>query len=332
MGEQDGTRSVVVLGAGSLGSVYAAWLAEAGHDVTIVARTAHAEAVAARGLTFRTLDGAERRVAMGVVDHASDAPDADVVLMGAKSFDVDGLLSDYRGSPSLAFSIQNGVAQADALVERFGDAAVGCVSMVGGTLEEPGVASHTFVGSTYLGDLTTTRPGAAAEIAEMLPSGTELRDDIVDLLWSKGVLAAAAMGVQGLTRMDYFRMLTTTEAMDVFLDVALDGAAIARAEGISMVDMPGPLQAGSLVRLSREEARERLRGVGQHLVDVGQTDMKVSALQSIERRRPLEIGAVYGDLLAVADRHGLDVPALRTVARLMTGVDAQIRAEIGREL
>lgn len=326
------SRSVVVLGAGSLGSVYAAWLAEAGHDVTIVARSAHAEAVAADGLRFRTLDGGEHTVAMGAVDNAADAPDADMVLVAAKNFDVAGLLADYTGSPSLAFSIQNGVAQAQPLVERFGEAAVGCVSMVGGTLEEPGVASHTFTGSTYLGDLDTTRPDAAAEIAAILPCETEVRDDIVDVLWSKGVLAAAAMGVQGLTRMDYFRMLMTTETCDAFLDVALDGAAIAAADGISMVDMPGPLQAGSLVRLSREDARARLASVGQHLVDAGQTDMKVSALQSIERRRPLEIDAVYNDLLAVADRHGLAVPALRTVARLMTGVDTQIRAEIGREL
>jgi 2-dehydropantoate 2-reductase len=325
------SRSVVVLGAGALGSVYAAWLAEAGHDVTIVARTAHAEAVAAGGLRLRTLDGGQRTVAMGAVDNAGDAPDADMVLVAAKSFDVAGLLSDYTGSPSLAFSIQNGVAQSDPLVERFGEAAVGCVSMVGGTLEEPGVASHTFAGSTYLGDLDTTHPGAAAEIASFLPSETEVRDDIVDVLWSKGVLAAAAMGVSGLTRMEYFRMLLTTETCDAFLDVTLDGAAIAAADGISMVDLPGPLQAGSLMRLSREDARARLASVGQQIIDAGQTGMKVSALQSIERRRPLEIDAVYNDLLAVADRHALPVPALRTVARLMTGVDTQIRAEIGRE-
>ncbi|MEQ9318914.1 MAG: 2-dehydropantoate 2-reductase N-terminal domain-containing protein, partial [Polyangiaceae bacterium] len=90
-----------MLGAGSLGSVYAAWLAEAGHDVTIVARSAHAEAVAAGGLRFRTVDGAESTVAMGAVDDAADAPDADMVLVAAKNFDVAGLLGDYTGSPSL---------------------------------------------------------------------------------------------------------------------------------------------------------------------------------------------------------------------------------------
>ena len=42
--------SIVVLGAGALGSVYGAWFAEAGAEVTLVARPAHAEAVNSAGL------------------------------------------------------------------------------------------------------------------------------------------------------------------------------------------------------------------------------------------------------------------------------------------
>ena len=260
--------TVVVLGAGALGSVYGAWFAEAGADVTLVARPAHADAVNRDGLR---IDDRSAVAVKSVVDPA-DAGDCDILLLASKAFDNAELLSGYRGSAQAAFSVQNGVRQAEPLVARFGPAAVGCVSLVGGTLGEPGHAHHTFDGPTPLGDLPTTVPGTAAAIARALPGrGVEVHDDIAPALWSKGVLAAAAMGVVGLTRLVYHRVFLMPETRDVFYDLACEGAAIAAAEGVELIDGHGPFQIRALTQESRAEAHLRLQAVDQRMEAAGET-------------------------------------------------------------
>ena len=252
--------TVVVLGAGALGSVYGAWFAEAGAEVTLVARPAHADAVNRGGLRIDD----QPPVAVKAVVNPADAGDCDILLLASKAFDNAELLNGYQGSAQAAFSVQNGVRQAEPLVARFGSAAVGCVSLVGGTLGEPGHAHHTFNGPTPLGDLPTTVPGTAAAIARALPGrGVEVHDDIAPALWSKGVLAAAAMGVVGLTRLVYHRIFLLPETRDVFYDLACEGAAIAAAEGVEFIDGHGPFQIRALTQESRAEAHLAAPGRGR---------------------------------------------------------------------
>lgn len=320
---------VVVLGAGALGSVYGAWLADAGAEVMLVARRPHTEAIRANGLEVRSYDAGTRICRLDATDDPAAAGDADLVLVAAKSFDVPPLLGAYGGRASLAFSVQNGVDQALPLRERFGPAAVEAVSMVGGTLVGPGVAEYTFAGATYVGDVAGTAAGSAARIAAMLPDRITERADITSVLWSKAILAVAAMGVVALTRSIYHRMFVTPELREVFLDLLCEAALVARSEGVELIDLPGPMRVRTFTTLRREQALELLREFGEHLVATGQTDVRVSALQSIERGRPLEVDAVYAPFLRRAAERGLEVPLLAGVARMMFGIDAAIRSDAG---
>ena len=318
---------VVVLGAGALGSVYGAWLADAGAEVMLVARRPHAEAIRANGLEIRSYEAGTKIYDVDAIDDPAAAGDADLVLVGAKSFDVPALLASYTGRCSMAFSVQNGVDQALPLVERFGPAAVEGISMVGGTLVGPGVAEHSFGGATYVGDLSGTAPGTAARIAATLPERITERADITSVQWTKASLAAAAMGVVALTRSIYHRMFVTPALREVFLDLLCEVAQVAHSEGVPLIDLPGPMRVHTFTTLPREEALEVLREFGEHLVATGQTSVKVSALQSIERGRPLEVDAVYAPLVRRAHERGLEVPLLAGVTRMMFGIDAAIRED-----
>jgi 2-dehydropantoate 2-reductase len=327
--------TVTVLGAGALGSVYAAWAAEAGNDVTIVCRTEHARAVERAGLTVISADGSSRVVRMRATDRPGDVPASDLVCLASKAPATAELLDGLPGHDGVrgAFSIQNGARQAEPLVARFGPRGVACVSMVGGTLVEPGVVAHTLEGATYLGPAHGVDRARGTTVAGEIAAtfgmpGAELREDIVSVQWSKAVLAVAAMGLTALTRMDYHRVFELPGARSAFLDLAHEAASIAAAEGIPLVDLPGPLRAAHLVSLPRDEALESLAAIGATLRSTGQTAIRVSMLQSIERRRPTEVGAIFTDLVELGDRHGLPLPRLRLVAGVLESVDADIRAEV----
>lgn len=314
---------IVVLGAGSLGSLYGAWSADEGHDVYLVARPAHAAAVDADGLVVRSVDGSSRTVRMTAIADPAEAPDADVVLLASKAQDSLPLLERYGGEPTAAWSIQNGARQAEPLVTRFGAAAVGCASMVGATLDAPGVVSHTFTGATYVGGLaTSSAPALSAVVASCSTDAQIVRcDDIGAVLWSKAVLAVGAMGASVLLRLPYHRVFTDPDARELMYDLVADAASVAVAEGTQLIDLPGPLQAGSLMRLTRPEAIERLRSIGDRMVEAGQTSVRVSMLQSLETGRRLEAQAVFGDIVDVADRHDLAVPLLRATNRVVATLD-----------
>ncbi len=327
-----GTRidSVAVLGAGALGSLYGAWMSRAGLDVTLVAREAHARQIEAKGLQIFCPDDSQISVPVRAVSDPGLVGDVDLLLLASKSFDTQELLEDWPGHPAFAFSVQNGVGQAAELVKRYGGSTVGAVSMVGATMSNPGEIRHTFGGATYIGDLPTSNEGFAGAISEALSAGLEVvvSPDITSVQWSKAVLAVAAMGVVGLTRQDYHRVFLQPDSRAVFLELVREAGSVAVADGAELVDLPGPLGVASLLSLADDEALGRLESIGQEMAESGATNVRVSILQAIDRQRPLEVDAVFSDVVSVAQAHGIDVPLVQNVTRLLAAVDAAIRGDV----
>ena len=254
----------------------------------------------------------------------------DLLLLASKSFDTQELLENWPGHPAFAFSVQNGVGQAAELVKRYGGSTVGAVSMVGATMSNPGEIRHTFGGATYIGDLPTSNEGFAGAISEALSAGLEVvvSPDITSVQWSKAVLAVAAMGVVGLTRQDYHRVFLQPDSRAVFLELVREAGSVAVADGAELVDLPGPLGVASLLSLADDEALGRLESIGQEMAESGATNVRVSILQAIDRQRPLEVDAVFSDVVSVARAHGIDVPLVENVTRLLAAVDAAIRGDV----
>ena len=83
----------------------------------------------------------------------------------------------------------------------------------------------------------------------------------------------------------------------------------------------------SLLSLADDEAMARLEAIGQEMAESGATNVRVSILQAIDRQRPLEVDAVFSDVVSVAHVHGIDVPLVENVTRLLAAVDADIRGD-----
>ncbi len=324
----------LIAGAGSLGTVYGAMLVRAGHDVQLLARASHAAAVTAAG-------GVELR-SFGHVDNprlrATDDPAAldpvDAVVLACKAPDTDEVLAStahLADGVRAAMSLQNGVTAADALAAWCGPAAaVGAVSMVGGTLEAPGVVAHTFAGPTFLGPLADTDPAAVEVLAgDIGAAGLEVvvTDRIRSVEWSKLVHASPSMAITALTRLPFHLAFTTPELAEVFLDLVVEGATIARAAGVDVDDWPHILPVRSLAEAPREEGLATIRARGAQMVEGGMTEVRISMLQSVERRRPTEVDAIHGHLAAEAARLGVPAPTTVAVQRLLKGLDRVIRSE-----
>jgi 2-dehydropantoate 2-reductase len=145
----------VVVGAGAIGGVVGAGLFQRGEDVTLVARGAHADALA-EGLVLEAPDGVETLPIPVVTEPAAVKWSDDVVvLLAMKGQHTEHALSQLVGSAgpdTPVFCLQNGVENERRVLRRFANTYAVCV-MCPATHLRPGVVQAHSAPVTGLLDL-----------------------------------------------------------------------------------------------------------------------------------------------------------------------------------
>src|SRR5690606_35952390 len=107
---------IAIVGVGAMGSVYAALLASAGHEVWAVdIWREHIEAIRRSGLRVEGASG-DRTVRIGATADPADVKDADLVIIATKA---DGVGAAARAALAMVkpdapiLTIQNGLGSAD---------------------------------------------------------------------------------------------------------------------------------------------------------------------------------------------------------------------------
>ena len=198
---------VAVIGAGGVGGYFGARLAQAGHDVTFVARGRHLAAIREHGLAIKSALG-DATVRCPATDDLSALGPVDVAMLCVKLWDVEATAPKLAGIVSnggVVIPFQNGVESADRVAALLGPSHVlGGVAYIAATIRAPGVIAHT-------GTMARLRVGAfpggpedrAAAFADACRSaGVEIEHtpDIRRALWEKFVFLASFSGITSAAR------------------------------------------------------------------------------------------------------------------------------------
>jgi len=165
----------VIFGAGAIGGAIGGRLAEHDHDVVLIARGAHYEALVARGLELRSPDGTVTLKIPTVDDPAElELCDDDVVVLAVKGQDTAAALEALTANapPELAVvCAQNGVANERAVLRLFANTYAMCVMLPAVHLE-PGVVDA--YGAPLTGILDLGRyPTGVDHVAERVAADLE---------------------------------------------------------------------------------------------------------------------------------------------------------------
>ena len=317
---------VAVLGAGAIGAYVGAALHRGGTDVHLIARRAHLEAMRAHGVRVLSPRG-DFTAHPHVTDDPAEVGVVDFVFLGLKanSYASCGpLLAPLLGEETAVVAAQNGIpwwyfhglaghpleghrvetvdpggSVTDVLALR---RAVGCVVYCSTVIEEPGVIRHLEGTRFSLGepDGSISARGkvlSAAMIAGGLkaPVEPELRDDI----WVKLMGNVAFNPLSALTRATMAQICEHDDTRALVATMMTETLAIARA-------------AGANPQVSVEKRIDGAWRVGHH---------KTSMLQDLEAGKPLEIDAIIGAVVELADLTGVPAPALRHVHAAVSLLD-----------
>ena len=287
---------ITVMGAGAVGCYYGGMLARAGHDVTLIARAQHVEAVQRSGLRMET-KAFDAYVPMHASAEASGARGAKLVLFSVKSTDTEragAALAPYVEPGAVVLSLQNGVDNAERLAAALGREVVPAVVYVAVEMAGPGHVRHHGRSELLIGRSPASARIAAAFGAAGVP--VEVSGNVIGALWAKLVVNCAYNALSAITQLPYGRMVQGEGVPAVMRDVVDECLAVARAAGV-------------------EVPRDLLQAVPRIAETMpGQFS---STAQDLARGKPTEIEHLNGFVVRKGEAHGVPTPVNRTLLALV---------------
>lgn len=295
----------IIVGAGAVGATIGGRLYESGHEVVLVARGAHLEALRERGLTLRTPDGTSQLpvpVAAGPDELALG--EGDVLVLAVKTQDTQAALDAWAPVADRLPLIcaQNGVANERMALRRFHEVYGMCVWLPSTHLEPGEVVAPCgpLTGILHLG---------------RYPHGTDDLARAVSADLEKSSFGAPV--VPDVMRWKYAKLLSNLgNAVEALCGGGWDDTAAglldrARAEGAAVLDAAG-------IPYASVEEQAAVRGDRVSLREVdGVARGGGSSWQSLTRGTGnVEADWLNGEIVLLGRLHGVPAPVNETLRRL----------------
>lgn len=304
---------IAIVGCGAMGSVYAALLADAGHEVLAVDPwLEHVQAINAAGLRVEGASGDRTARLRAVTAAPHDA--MDLVVVAAKATGITAAAAEARrltGPDTVVLTIQNGLGSADIVAEAVGPErlAVGIAGGFGAAMKGPGHAFHNGMEVVRLGahaGLDAMRVEAVAGAWRAAGFRAEAASDIASMQWDKLICNVAYSAPCALTGLTVGQVMDDPAIGPVSRAAAAEAWTVAHARGIG-IDIADPVA--------------HVRAFGSRIPHA-----RPSLAQDLERGRRGEIDVINGAIPREAAKAGIDAPVNATLSALIRQREAGFAA------
>jgi 2-dehydropantoate 2-reductase len=297
-----------VIGAGAIGSLFAAHLSRVADVLVLTRRQEHAQALNDQGLRVSGKHDFTARVT--AASDPRDLPDFDVGIVATKATGLEGAAESLAGrfAGATIMTVQNGLG-AEEVVHRHGDwPLISAVTFMSGTKHSDTHVEYILDTATWLGPYRETPYERVHELAQLLvDSGlkAEALPDLQPAQWAKLIFNATVNGVAALTGLPHdahFAAETDEADLGRLVHALVDeGKRVAAAAGVELHDDPWEMNVLATKRGSAHYP---------------------SMLEDVEARRPTEVKLINGALVHEAERHGVPAPLQTALYRLVAAREA----------
>ncbi|MBI4926054.1 MAG: 2-dehydropantoate 2-reductase [Bdellovibrio sp.] len=302
-----------IIGMGSVGSVFAVCLQQAGHNVSVLCGYKKKfECLSRQPVTVSGIFQAKAKfesLYSDLGDFVSTKPD--VIFIATKSCDSLAILKSIQQlnipKSTLFVSCQNGIFVEDQIVEVFGShRALRLVINLGCTLIDENHVHVTFCHTHFLSLRKAVNTEITNAIAEDFCKGglrVEPRENYREEVFKKGILNASLASMCALTGLTMKNVMDDPELSTVVKQIVLEGISVGKALGFNLGED------------FYKEAIQYFQKGGHH---------KPSMLIDIENQRTTENEDHCGKILFFAKQENIAVPATQTIYSLLKNLERKI--------
>jgi 2-dehydropantoate 2-reductase len=297
---------ICVVGAGAIGSLFAAHLSNVADVEVLTRRPEHARALDEQGL--RVTGRSDFTAKVSATSNQRELRDFDLGIIATKATGLEQAARSLAGGfdGATLMTVQNGLG-AEEIVRRHGAwPLVSAVTFMSGTKHSDTHVEYILDTPTWLGPYGETPYERVQQIAALINAAglrAEALPDLRPAQWSKLIFNATVNGVSALTRLPHDEHFAAeSEASDLghlVHELVEEGKRIAAEAGVSLHDDPWEMNVLATQRGSAHYP---------------------SMLEDVEARRRTEVELINGALVREAER-------CRVAAPLQTAVYHLVRAK-----
>ena len=286
-----------IFGTGGVGGYFGGRLAQAGEDVTFIARGNHLSVIQQTGLSVDSIRGDFVVNPAKATDSTESVGAVDVVILAIKGWQLDDAILQMKplvGDTTVIVPLLNGIEHMEALVSAFGSEHVlGGVCRISAFIADAGHIKHVgidpFIAFGELNREMSERVSKLYDVFKNISGVTvEASGNIELAMWEKYLLISAFSGVGAVTRspVGMFRSIPETRAM--FRRALEEVALVANSRGVGLTEQ------------SVQAVMDR--------IDQTQPDTMASMQKDVLAGRPSELESQTGALVRMARAATVSVP------------------------
>lgn len=311
--------NITIFGAGAMGVLLGARLANTGNRVCFIDQPGQVEVARSHGLRLTSDDGLDAYIERPDISvNPADFGQQDLVILAVKAHHISAvapLLEPLLKDDTSIMTLQNGLPwwyfyqhggeydgrrmdslDPDGTIESCIDVSrvIGCTAYPAAEVVAPGVVHHVEGNRFTLGELDGTDSERCKAVAsELIASGFKsyVIDDIRAELWLKAWGALSFNPISALTGATMKEICLSPHTSWLATELMREAQSVANRLGIHF-------------RHTIEKRMEGAEKVGDH---------KTSMLQDVEKGNPLEIDALLGSVLELAELTETPAPLLRSI-------------------
>lgn len=305
---------IAIMGTGGVGGYYGGLLAQAGHEVTFIARGAHLSALREKGLQVRSVFGDFRVSPVSATDQPAQAGPVELVIVTTKTYHTDDaahLIKPMVGPDTMVVSFQNGVDAADRIGQIVGmKHLLGGATWLSAAIEEPGViGQYSQFRRIAVGELDgkiTPRAEGLREVFQSTGATVELVPNIEQILWTKFVFISAISALGGLTRVTMGEYRDVPEARAVLTEAIREVVAVAQAKEVAL--------APDIVSSTLQ------------FIDGSAANIKPSMQRDLEAGRMSELESLVGLVVRLGAKSGAATPVMNLAYAVLKPGEVKARS------
>ncbi len=303
---------IAIIGCGGVGGYFGGRLAQAGYDVTFLARGEHLRAIQQHGLSIRSMMGDFKIDKVQATDRICDIGLSDLVILATKAWQLRHVSEELKTIikyDTVVLPLQNGVLINEELNEHIPSKNImGGLCHIISKVESPGVITHLGVEPKIIfGEIESY----GAVRAEMLKSvfdkagiNSRISQDITAELWKK-FIGACVSGLLAVTRSTYGELRELKETRQLMTELIKEIFELSRHLWI---------------RIESDFVEKMIS-----IIDSYPYESTSSLTRDVWERKPSEIEYQNGTVIKLGEKFGFETPVNRFIYNCILPMEIKAR-------